>query len=299
MIINRGSLSDLFVSFNAAFQQGFRDAPQDWGSVAQSVPSTTTEEHYAWLGQFPQLREWVGDRQISAMASHDYRIKNLKFESTVEVDRDNIEDDTYGVYKPMFQEMGYAAATHPNQIVFPLLSNGFANLCYDGQPFFDADHPVGLPGAAGGVTSVSNTQAGASTPWFLLDPTRALKPFIFQMRREYDMRGVFDLNDEKVFMTDKFLYGVDARVAGGYGFWQQAYGSQADLTTANYAAARQAMMAFKSDEGRPLGIRPALLVCGPSNEGAALEVLKAQRNAAGATNIYLDTAKLLVTPWLP
>ncbi|MDI3259690.1 MAG: Mu-like prophage major head subunit gpT family protein [Sinobacteraceae bacterium] len=298
MIINRQNLRDLFVGFNAAFTQGFRDAPQDWPKIATPVPSTTREEHYAWLGQFPRLREWVGERVVNAMASHDYRVVNQKFEATVEVARDDIEDDHYGVYKPLFQEMGYAAATHPNDIVFPLLAAGFTGICYDGQPFFDADHPVGLPGGSGGVVSVSNVQPGSGAPWFLLDVSRALKPIIFQKRREYDMRGVFDLNDEKVFMTDKFLYGVDARVAAGYGFWQQAFGSKDVLSAANYAAARQAMMAFKSDEGRPLGIKPTLLVCGPSNEGAALEILKAERNASGATNIYRGTAELLVTPWL-
>lgn len=298
MIINQGNLRDLFVSFNGAFQQGFRDAPMDMAKVAMPVPSTTTEEHYAWLGQFPKLREWLGDRQVKAMASHDYRIKNKKFESTVEVGRDQIDDDKYGVYMPMFQEMGYAAKTHPDEIVFNLLANGFTEACYDGQPFFDADHPVGIPGN-GAVASVSNLQAGASPAWFLLDTTRPVKPIIFQKRRDYDMRGVFNLNDEKVFMSDTFLYGVDARVNGGFGFWQQAFGSQATLDAANYADARQRMMAFRSDEGRPLGIRPKLLVCGPSNEGNALEVLKAARNAAGATNIYQNTAELLVTPWLP
>ncbi|HEJ9874075.1 TPA: Mu-like prophage major head subunit gpT family protein, partial [Pseudomonas aeruginosa] len=47
-----------------------------------------------------------------------------------------------------------------------------------------------------------------------------------------------------------------------------------------------------------LGIRPKLLVVPPSLRSQALEVVKAERNAAGATNINRDVVDVLVTPWL-
>lgn len=296
MIINQSNLKELFVAFKAAFNQGFRDQDVQWSQVATRVPSTTGEEKYGWLGQWPRLREWLGDRQLKSLQAHDYAIKNKKFESTIGVPRDNIEDDTYGVFNPMFQEMGYAAATHPDELVFAALQAGFDTVCYDGQYFFDSDHPVGNEDA--GTTSVSNVQTGAQNPWFLLDASRALKPLIFQNRRDYDLKQMTSNDDEAVFMRDEYRYGVDARVNVGYGFWQMAFGSKAALDASNYQDARKAMMAFKSDEGRPLGIRPNLLVVGPSNEAAAKTLLEAERNSIGATNIYRGTAQLLVVPWL-
>lgn len=43
---------------------------------------------------------------------------------------------------------------------------------------------------------------------------------------------------------------------------------------------------------------PTHLVGPPMLEKEGLELLNADRNAAGATNVYRDTAKLIVTPWL-
>jgi len=291
LIINAANLGDMFKGFQTRFNEGFWEADPKWSNVATLVPSTTASERYGWLGQFPQLREWLGDRQVANLEAHDYTLKNRKFESTVAVPKDAIEDDQYGVYSPLFSEMGFAAATHPDELVFDLLANGFSQLAYDGQYFFDSDHPVG-------DSTVSNMQSGSSNPWFLLDTRRMLKPLIFQRRREYSLRSMTQADDEQVFMRDEYRYGVDARVNAGYAFWQMAFGSQADLTAANFEAAMQAMMAFQSDEGRPLGVTPSLLVVGPSNRAAAKEVVEAERDSNGATNINRNAVNILVTPYL-
>lgn len=291
MIINQANLQILFQAFKTAFNTGFRDAPSDWNRIATLIPSTTKEEKYAWLGQFPRLREWIGDRHIKNMALHDYSIKNKKFEGTIAVPKDDIDDDTYGVFTPLFQEMGYAAKTHPDELVYALLAAGFATACYDGQFFFDTDHPVN--GA-----SVSNMQAGAGNPWFLLDTRRPLKSLIFQRRRDYDLKTMNMPDDEAVFMREEYRYGVDARVNVGFAFWQTAFGSKATLDQTNFDAAYAAMMAFRSDEDRPLGIKPNLLVCGPSNRAAANALIEAQFVGGGNSNTNFKAVDLLVTEWL-
>jgi phage major head subunit gpT-like protein len=293
LIVNQANLADLFTAFNAKFREGFESFQKQsmWQRLATLVPSSTRENHYAWLGQWPELRKWVGDRVLKGLAAHDYRIVNEKFESTVEIPKDDIEDDTFGVFSPVVSGMGFAAAQHPDKLIFDLLKAAFTELCYDGQAFFDTDHPVG-----DGV--VSNSGGGASTPWFLFDTGKPLKPLIFQKRREYDLKAMTDRLDEAVFMRDSFRYGVDARVNVGFGFWQLGYGSKQTLNKAAYAGAVQAMSEFKSDEGRPLGIMPNLLVVPPALREAGLEILNAERDAAGATNVWRGTAELLVVPWL-
>jgi len=205
----------------------------------------------------------------------------------------------------MLQELGRAAGEHPDQLIFALLAAGFASNCYDGQFFFDTDHPVG-DGASGPVVSVSNMQAGAGPAWFLLDTSRAIKPLIYQERRPYRLVSKDRPEDDNVFTNKEFVYGCDGRSNAGYGLWQLAFGSKAELTPANYEAARAAMMAFKGDEGRPLNIRPDVLVAPPSLEGAAMrllnngtriEIVGENDTPVAVQNEWANTAKPIVTAW--
>lgn len=291
MILNATTLSTLTTGFKASFQEGFRTTETYWQRIATMVPSSTKTENYAWLGQFPRLREWIGDRQVKNLSQSAYTITNRKFESTVAVKRDDIEDDQYGVYSPLMKEMGFSAATHPDELVFELLAAGFTTECYDGQYFFDSDHPVGT-----GV--VSNTGGGSSAPWFLLDVSRALKPLIFQKRREYALKSFTDANDPNVFMREDYLYGVDARCNVGFAFWQTAYGAKVTLDATAFNAALVAMGSLKSDEGKPLGIKPNLLVVGPTNRAAAKSLIEVDRLANGASNPNYKAVEVLVVPWL-
>ena len=296
LTINRANLNDMFRGFKALFQGAFDGAESQWGKVAMLVPSSTAEEKYAWLGAVTRFREWLGDRVIQNLMTYDYTIRNKSYENTVGVDRDDIEDDRLGVYAPMFQQMGMDSKQHPDELVFALLKAGFTTLGYDGQYFFDTDHPV--LGVDGAVTSVSNTGGGAGNGWFLIDDTKAIKPIIYQKRKDYEFVSMDASNDEAVFTRKQHRYGIDARCNVGFALWQLAYGSKAALDAASYGAARTALMGVKGDNGKALGVRPTLLVVGPSNEKAGLDVLQAERLANGATNVYRNTAKLIVTPWL-
>ena len=297
MIINTATLQALFTGFKATFNKAFEGAPSDWEKIAMLVPSTTSQEVYAWLGATTGFREWVGDRVIQALKTHNFTLRNKSYENTVGVPREAIEDDNLGVYSPLVAQLGEDAKLHPDLLIFALLASGFSKLCYDGQNFFDTDHPVLNP-ATGSEESVSNMQSGSGAPWFLLDVSRVIKPIIYQRRKPYNFVGMNKETDANVFNRKEYLYGVDGRSEVGFGLWQMAFGSKATLDATNYGSARSAMMSVKGDHGRPLGIRPTLLVTGPANEKTALEVLEAERLASGATNVYRNTAKLLVTPWL-
>lgn len=289
--IDPGVLRNLFTGFKAAFKNGFGGAQPIWDQVATRVPSTTSQEDYAWLGDMPAIREWVGDRVVRGLAESGYTIRNKSYELTIGVKREKIEDDQYGIYTPIMQEMGQSVRQFPDKLVFGLLKDGFSTLCYDGQYFFDTDHPVG-----GGT--VSNMQAGAGNPWFLLDTSRSLKPLIYQERRPFEFIPMVKPDDEMVFTRAEYRYGTDGRCNVGYGFWQMAFGSKATLDASNFNAAYAAMGGFKDESGQPLGVRARVLVYGPTNRSAALEVIKADRDAFGATNTNKDAVALLEVPWL-
>lgn len=297
MIVNGKNLRSLYVSYSALFAGVLAAAKPQWNSVAMQVNSTTSITEYGWLGEFPQVREWIGDRVVNGLATHGYAIKNKSFELTVGVLRDDIEDDNVGIYTPMIQNLARSFSEHYDKSVFAALKDGFTQPCYDGQPFFDDEHPR-IADDGDGTTLWSNFGGGSGTPWYLIDDTRALKPVILQVRKPPEFVAMDDIKDQNVFTQKKFLYGVDSRDATGYGLPHLAYASRQPLTVENYEAARSAMMSLKGDHGRQLGITPTLLVVPPTLEGAARRLLLNEKNAAGADNEWFQTAKPVVVPWL-
>lgn len=296
MIVNAANLQTLFKGFSTSFNKGFDGAESHYKDVAMVVPSASRETTYGWLGQFPKMREWIGDRVLNNLTVSGYTVVNRLFEDTIAVARIDIEDDQFGVFGPIIEELGKSSAELPDDLIFSLLARGFSTPCYDKQYFFDTDHPV--LNEFNVVTNVANTDGGTGNPWFLLDTSRAMKPMLWQDRIPAKLTSLDRDEDENVFLKDQYLYGVRARANAGYGLWQLAWGSKQPLDAAHYETARVAMRSFRGDEGRPLGIRPTTLVVGPANEGAAQRLLVNDLDAFGASNSWKGTAKLIVTPWL-
>ncbi|MBK67916.1 MAG: hypothetical protein CMP22_07270 [Rickettsiales bacterium] len=296
MIINAEALSAINKNFKSLYDAAFSKADPKWDQVAMKVNSTSSANVYGWLGASSHVKEWLGDRVIQNLKTHNFTIENKSFESTVAVDRDDIEDDNLGVYSPLVDDIGNNAANFPDELVFGVLKDAFTTLCYDGQYLIDTDHPV--IDKNGQEQSVSNHGGGASNPWFLIDDTKSIKPIIFQMRKEFQLTALDNPTDPNVFMKNQFIYGIDGRMNVGVALWQLIQGSKQTLDATAYQARRTAMMNLTGDNGRPLRLKPSLLVVGPSNEQAAKDILEAEKLANGATNTNRNTAKLLVVPEL-
>jgi len=301
MLVNKTVLAQAFIAMSTIFNKAFDDAPTQWQEIAMLVPSNTAVNDYSWLSNFPQMKKWADEKTIKSLAAFKYSIENEDFEATVEVDRNHIEDDQLGIYRPQAQMAGESAKQLPDEIVFDLVNNGFVNKCYDGKPFFAADHKVGKTtvsnkgtkklsistlaaaqasyGAARTVLRKMKGEEGRSLKikgnvllvpaaledvavalmtndrledgkpniykntakvvvgdnlesddaWFLLDTTKAIKPFIYQERKKPTFVQQTDMSSDDVFNRKKFKFGAEARAAGGYGFWQLAYGSDGSV----------------------------------------------------------------------
>lgn len=154
MIVNQANLEAIYKNFKTIFSEAFAAAKPNYTNIATIVPSSAKSEEYKWLGKIPRMRKWIGDRIVSNLMAHAWTIKNEDWETTIELDRNDIDDDTIGVYTPLIKSMGDAAAIHPDEIIFALFHAGFSALCYDGQYFFDTDHP-----GPGGVSQVNKGTA--------------------------------------------------------------------------------------------------------------------------------------------
>lgn len=154
MIVNKANLEGVFVNLKTTFNKAFEAAPSGWEKTTMRVPSGSSQNNYNWLSRFPKMREWLGDKVIKALSAHGYTIVNKGFEATVAVKRDDIEDDTLGIYGPMAQEAGFSAKQLPDELDADLKNDSMTGLCYDGQYFYDTDHPVG--NGTGATASVAN-----------------------------------------------------------------------------------------------------------------------------------------------
>ena len=290
--IDANVLFALKTSLSAAFTRGVGKVTPQFRQVATVIPSSGASNTYGWLDDWPAIKEWVSARQLATLKQMGYSIANKTWESSIKVKRDDIEDDQLGQYAIISEQFGRDTAVFPDSLVFKLLCDGFTATCYDGQYFFDSDHPVGS-GTASNVVGTPATDTGE--PWFLIDASQALLPIIFQDRRPFDFTALDDLNSEHVFKNNEFLFGTDGRCNVGYGFWQTAVGSKAAFDKDNYEAAVKLMQGQKKSNGDPLGVSPTLLVVGKQNRANAKWLIETMLGAGGASNIYYKDVDVLTS----
>jgi len=233
MLVNKSNLELVFINLKTTFNKAFDAAPSLWQKTTMLVPSGSSQSDYGWLSRFPRMRKWIGDKVIKALEAFKYTVVNDDWEATVEVDRNDIEDDNLGIYAPMSQEAGYSSKQLPDEIDADLKNNAFVNLCYDGQYFYDTDHPVGEA-----RTSTSN-------------------------------KGTAVLS-----------------------------AATTAAAAASYGAARTAIMSFKDDEGRPLGLIPDVLEVPPALEATARLICENEKLTDQSPNPYRGTATVIVNPRL-
>jgi phage major head subunit gpT-like protein len=155
-LLTKGLRSEFFNRFEAA--------PAHYRQFATRVASSGHSEVYRWLGSTPQMREWGDGRLARGLRSESYSLENLKYEATLEVDRDEIADDQTGQIRVRVGELAERAATHKDYLIAQLLGSGdqAGFHSYDGVPFFSANHVSGDSGVQSNV--VSSGASGPSSP---------------------------------------------------------------------------------------------------------------------------------------
>ena len=231
MLVNKANLDELFFNLKATYDRHWEDTEAQWPKIAMLVESMSARNEYKWLSKFPRMREWIGEKVIKQFEGSEYTIINKDWEATVEVDRNDIQDDNLGIYAPMAMAAAYSAKRFPDEIVFELVNNGFANKGYDGKTFFNTTHKVGR-------NNVSNKG------------TKALA------------------------------------------------GDTLANAKASFGAARTAMLKQTDEDGRPLGVKPNLLLVPSALVDTAMALMTAERLEDGKVNIYKDAAEVLHSPWL-
>ena len=286
MMITVATLQALRTGFRKNFQTGIGKAASTYEELVTPVGSTTKVETYGWLGDMPIFRRWVGAKRVKSLEEKAYQLMNEDFEATIGIHKNKIKDDNLGLYGPIVQGWGEQGGSLKDRLAYDALGNGHVRACFDGQNYFDTEHPVG-------DTLVSNMSGDNSAdPWFLVDLSKPLKPLLMQTRQEPEFLMVTDPEDSHVFKTGEFLMGAEARAACGYTFWQLAHRCTGALNEANYQAACEAMAALKDEEGEPLEVKPTHVVVGTSNKVAARELFKKANLTGGESNIWFEDVQI-------
>ena len=160
-VINTGLLEK---GLNSAFFARYDATQTHFGDLATRIDSKSDSEKYKWLGSTPRMREWGTGRIAKGVRTESYSVENEKYESTVEVDKDELADDQTGQITIRVQELAARAATHKDFLISQLLKNGETAgfNAFDGKPFFAADHESGASGAQ--TNKLTFTAADANKP---------------------------------------------------------------------------------------------------------------------------------------
>ena len=184
-VINTGLLTK---GLKSEFFNRFEGTQTHFQDLATRIPSTSDSETYRWLGTVPQIREWGTGRVTQGLRTETYSVENLKYEATIEVDRDEIADDQTGQIRLRVGELAGRAATHKDFLIGQLLINGATSgfNSYDAVTFFNDAHVSGSSGSQD--NDLTFTAVATSDPT-VVEFKGALKQAIAQMLAFKDDQG--------------------------------------------------------------------------------------------------------------
>lgn len=151
------NLAEIDRSFRTVFFETLGQAPRWSDLMTEVIPMTKGSTVIKWAARTAGVNEWLDERIKSKLRSFSFPVVAKKWSNGLIIDRAELEDEDngLGIYRSQITDIADDFLEHRHQLVIDLLNNGFAatlGLAYDGQFFFDSDHPNGT----GVVSNVSN-----------------------------------------------------------------------------------------------------------------------------------------------
>lgn len=134
--------------------------------IAMLLPSSRETEELAWLGQVPQMREWIGGRMEETLNKYTLTIRNRPYEATLPISTDDLRRDKTGQISQRVTDLATRTATHWNKLAGEWITAGEAGtlgLAYDGQFAFDTDHDESGSSQSNDLTATEVPSANVAT----------------------------------------------------------------------------------------------------------------------------------------
>lgn len=147
------------------------DGNPDWtNDLGLRIDSNNDTENYAWLGSVPGLHEFIANRRYDELKEYSFSITNNDFESNILLWKKELRRDKLGMIQARVGQFGDRVRSFPAKLFSDLMINAESALCYDGQFYFDTDHPVGSTGSVqSNDITASATSATAPTTEEMID----------------------------------------------------------------------------------------------------------------------------------
>jgi len=164
MTITASNLDALFKTFQTKFNEAqtaaqTRAFPDDLipEDIAMTFVTGGSATQHSWIEQIHGIHEWVGDRVLNNAKLGKLTVINRDFENTVQVGRNEIEDDQYGAYAPLIAMLGSdAEALWKKLAMEAIIGNGE---WADGNPFFCSGRVMGKTTFTNAVTTALGKDA--------------------------------------------------------------------------------------------------------------------------------------------
>jgi len=140
------TLQNVEVAWSAAYQEGldkFGDYTQAFPEITEVYESRELTTNLALVLGEPIVREWKDNetRIVDHFSSTSYDVGIRDWALTIGMHKRYLDYDKLGVTMKRFERLPLAIPRHYESLVFQTLIAGFATNCWDGQFFFDTDHP--------------------------------------------------------------------------------------------------------------------------------------------------------------
>lgn len=158
------AINRVFQEYNTTLLKSLDDAPRVSPAYAMEVPSSSRSTLHGWLADQSSVSEWLGKRKARSMGTRHWEVVNRSWELTYQFEVNQILDDLSGLVASAIMKArsnGGKWARHEDTLCAAALEAGTTANCYDGQFFFDTDHPTDLEGITSGT--FSNVITGALT----------------------------------------------------------------------------------------------------------------------------------------
>lgn len=161
------SIAALSTRIRKEFATAMAEAPifSERIGVFSVIPSEGAFNTYSFMDGFGPMHEWVGPRHVEQLKERAFTIYNKHYAKTIEANADDLEDNyaaavnDAAIRTRLFTETGRKLK---DDLAVDLLRNGQSRVGYDGQYFFDTDHPTDLD-AAGTQSNYEASGFGLTT----------------------------------------------------------------------------------------------------------------------------------------
>ena len=162
MEIIPSNIQSMFTAYSLLWAQGYTNAEVWAPKVATILPPMNAESiTNGWMDKIPKFREWLGPRVVHNVSLRGRVMTAKTYELTMAIDKERVEDDSYGLFASSATDLGTQAAKKPDELLAAKLQEN--PTCFDGLSFFNDAHPEDID-AGVGAGSYDNNLALALTP---------------------------------------------------------------------------------------------------------------------------------------